>query len=181
MTFPTFQPGEVLGAADMNAVGLWLVRTQTIQTSPAVTVVTVNNAFSSDYDNYLITLNGGTSSSGAWGINMRLGSTISGYYYFGAYTNWQNTSSSTINASNAAEWGAVGISTPNNMLASIAVYDPFRTRNSYFTSDYIFNDPTGGRANMAGYLADNNSYTSFTLFSAGSFSQGTIRVYGMKK
>ncbi len=49
MTYPSFSAGDILTAADMNAVGLWLVKTQTVGT--AVASVTVTDAFSSTYDN----------------------------------------------------------------------------------------------------------------------------------
>jgi len=52
MTYPSFTSGDILTAADMNAVGLWLVKTQTVGT--AVSSVQVTGAFSSTYDNPLI-------------------------------------------------------------------------------------------------------------------------------
>jgi len=56
MSFPSFASGEVLTAADMNAVGLWLVKTQTVGTG--VPSVVVTDAFSANYDNYLVTISG---------------------------------------------------------------------------------------------------------------------------
>ena len=50
-TPPTFSSGSVLTAAQMNAVGLWLVKTQTVGT--AVSSVSVTDVFSSNYDNNL--------------------------------------------------------------------------------------------------------------------------------
>ena len=52
MTYPVFATGDVLNASDMNAVGLWLVKTQTI--GSGVGSVAVTGAFSADYDNYKI-------------------------------------------------------------------------------------------------------------------------------
>ena len=62
-TPPTFSSGAVLTAAQMNSVGMWLVKTQTVGT--AVSSVTVTGAFSADYDNYLILMSGGTGSDSA--------------------------------------------------------------------------------------------------------------------
>jgi hypothetical protein len=50
MTFPIFAAGDVLGAADMNAVGLWKITTQSL-TGTATNVV---GCFSTNYDRYLI-------------------------------------------------------------------------------------------------------------------------------
>ena len=46
MSFPVFASGDVLNASDMNGVGLWLVKTQTIGTG--VSSVVVTGAFSAD-------------------------------------------------------------------------------------------------------------------------------------
>ena len=58
MSYPVFASGDVLNASDMNGVGLWLVKTQVIGT--AVSSVTVTSAFTTDYDQYMITVTGGT-------------------------------------------------------------------------------------------------------------------------
>lgn len=178
MTYPSFSVGETLRSADMNAVGMWLIKTQTISNGAAS--VTVTGAFSSDYDNYLITVSGGSTNGGDYGINMRLGSTTGGYYYTGTYLTYGNAAS-WIGAANDSSWGAVGIASTNNCMARVSVHSPFTTKNTFYSADYTYNNPGGGRANMAGYLADNNSYTAFTLFlNASSFAGGTIRVYGMR-
>jgi hypothetical protein len=57
MTYPVFASGDVLNASDMNAVGLWLVKTQAI-VGVGVSVVDVYSCFNADYDNYLISFNG---------------------------------------------------------------------------------------------------------------------------
>ena len=57
MTYPTFTNGQVLPASDLNAIGLWLVKSQTVGTG--VSSVTVSNAFSADFDNYRIIYSGG--------------------------------------------------------------------------------------------------------------------------
>lgn len=179
MGYPSFNTGDVLTAADMNAVGLWLVKTQAIINGQ--NNVVVSNAFSADYDNYLVMVSGGGTNGGDYGINMRLGSTIGGYYYYGEYINYANTFANAINGAGVAEWGAVGIASVPNLMARINVHSPFQTRPTYFSADYTYNNPGGGRANMAGYLNDSTSYSAFTLFiNASTFSGGTIRVYGYR-
>lgn len=157
--------------------GLVLLKTQTIGSN--VASVTVTDAFSSEFDNYLITVSGGVCGAD-YGLNMYLGSTRSGYYYTGTYHTYGNTSA-WIGSSNAAEWGAVGIATTNTLQASILVSGPNLAKNTYFSNTYIYGHPAGGRAAMGGYLADNTQYTSFTLFiGASTMTGGTIRVYGYR-
>lgn len=179
-TPPTFTTGQVLTAASMNAVGMWLVKSQTIGSGSGTVVVP--SAFSSDYDAYQIVVSGGGTAGGDYGLNMRLGSTVSGYYFTGEYRNFPNTVNNVIAGNNASEWGAVGIATVNSLQANIFVTNPFLTRNTYFSAPYIYNNAGGGLANMGGFLADSNSYTAFTLFiNASTFTGGTIRVYGFRK
>lgn len=157
--------------------GLQLIKAQTI--GSAVTSVTVTDVFSSEFENYLITVSGGVCGAD-YGLNMYLGSTRSGYYYTGTYHTYGNTSA-WIGASNAAEWGAVGIATTNTLQANISVSGPNLAKNTYFSNTYIYGHPAGGRAAMGGYLADNTQYTSFTLFiNALTITGGTIRVYGYR-
>lgn len=159
--------------------GLQLIKTQTI--GSGVSSVTVTDAFSSTYDNYQITVAGGATNGGDYGLNMRLGSTTTGYHYYGQYSNFANTFTNAINSAGGSEWGAVGITTTNNLMANIFVSSPFLTKATFFHCDYIYNNPSGGRANMAGYLNDSNSYTAFTLFiNTSSMTGGTIRVYGYR-
>lgn len=161
--------------------GLQLVKSQAISVSPAVASVTVNDAFSSEFDNYLVTVSGGAMTSGDYGLNMYLGSTRTGYYYVGEYRNFANTFNNVINAANASEWGATGIATTNTLQATITVSGPNLAKNTYFSATYTFGNPNGGRAAMGGYLADNTQYTGFTLFiNASTFTGGTVRVYGYR-
>jgi len=162
--------------------GLELVKTQTI--GSAVTSVSVTNAFSSSYDSYQITVTGGVCAAD-YGLNMRLGSTTSGYYYVGEYRLYTNSSATTTNGTilgaNADKWEAVGIATTNTLSANIFVNNPFLAKNSFFSAEYVYNHPAGGKASMSGYLADSNQYTDFTLFiGATNMTGGTIRVYGYR-
>lgn len=51
-TPPVFTAGQILTAAQMNAIGMWEVKTQT--TFSAASAVNADNVFSSDYTNYLL-------------------------------------------------------------------------------------------------------------------------------
>ena len=82
-----------------TASGLTLISATTIGTS--VSTVTVSSAFSSTYDNYFITVNGGTSTANG-NITIQLGATTSGYLVAGNYMSYtSNTINGFATASNA--------------------------------------------------------------------------------
>ena len=157
--------------------GMVLIKTQEV--GSGVSSVTVTGAFSSEFDAYRIILSGGASNSGDYGINMYLGSTRTGYYYTGTYLTYGN-SPSWIGSANAAEYGAAGIASINTLHADIFVNGPYLAKNTFFQNTYIYNHPAGGRADMAGYLANSTQYTDFTLFCGTTITGGTIRVYGYR-
>jgi hypothetical protein len=175
MTFPTFSAGEVLRAQDMNAVQGWLVKTQTI--GAGVASVTVTGAFSADYDNYVITVSGGTSSTNTT-LNFRCGTTASGYRWSYVYTSYTNSPSG---AGSGSDTSVVycGFSNTSGINAVINVSGPFLSGPTMITGD------GGSIANFAGRVTgfepNNTSFTSFTLVNGtGTLTGGTIRVYGFK-
>jgi hypothetical protein len=174
MTFPSFTTGEVLTAADMNAVGLWLVKKQTI--GSAVSTAVVTDAFSSSYDNYLITVNGGTGSTTA-SMQLQLGSTTSGYRTNYIYTSWNSTVAGD-GTSTGANYSRFGHGTTTSLFAYCVVINPNLAQNTYFASSFI-NTSDGGPAN--GMLANSTQYTGFTIIAgSGTYTGGTIRVYGYR-
>jgi len=175
MTYPSFSAGEVLRAQDMNAVGLWLVKSQTVGTG--VSSVTVTGAFSADYDNYLIQWSGGTQSVDT-NLNLQLGSATSNYYsslIFGSFLGGAPTNSS---QNNSAIWVAAGGGNPTVAKVSCSVFDPFLTRPSHLQAFVRYSTVYGS---TVGYQGDSTSFTAFTFIpGSGTMSGGTIRVYGYK-
>ena len=181
MAIKTFASGEILTASDTNTylanAGLVYVTQTTIGSGAAS--VTINNCFSATYNSYEIVITGGGTTSGDYGINMRLGSTTTGYYFVGEYRNYANTVNNVINGNNAGQWEATGIATTNTLAAKIFVHNPFLTKNSFYSATYVYNNTAGGIAQMGGYLNDSTSYTGCTFFmNASTFSGGTITIYG---
>jgi hypothetical protein len=177
-TPPDFTSGAVLTAAQMNSVGLWLVKTQTI--GAAALSETVTGAFSADYDNYLIQIIGGTASTEDNGF-LTFGATATGYYgilqlatvaapgtYLGSADN------------NGTQFSTVWRSQTGGAYANINVYAPFLTKNTGVEGVWM---PTSGAfGKYTGQLRDSTSYTAFTVKPAsGTFTGGTIRVYGYRK
>jgi len=174
MSYPSFSAGEVLNASDMNAVGLWLVKTQTIGTG--VSSVVVNDAFSADYDQYLITVSGGAA-SGATNLALRFGAKTTNYRGVLLYASYNNTILASGASTNTSfVFGGSGSTT--GLQACISVVNPFLAKNTSISNFYTSTTETGPHS---GDTNDTTSYTSFTfLVGAGTITGGTIRVYGYK-
>lgn len=174
MTYPSFSAGDVLTAADMNAVGLWLVKTQTVGT--AVASVTVTGAFSADYENYLIVDSGGTMTADV-PYRLTFGSSATLYYWALIYGSFLGGAVN-LSAGNAqTSWDFAGGSQTRNGL--IEVNMPFLARNTEIRSRVRYGTVYGTNVGIHG---DTVSHTSFTLTAgSGTMTGGTIRVYGYRK
>ena len=172
MTYPTFTNGTVLPASDLNAIGLWLVKSQTV--GSGVSSVTVSDAFSATYDNYLITYTGGTSLD--TNTILRMGSAVTGYYGSLNYASYTGGAVTNATDNNTAQWSFTGGGSGTSNY--IEVLTPFlntstecRARVRYST---VYGTYTGARV-------ASESFTSFILApAAGTFTGGTIRVYGYR-
>lgn len=173
---PDFIAGATLTALQMNQVGMWKVKTLSV--GFGVSSVTVTDVFSADYDNYLVTVSGGTHSTGSQVFNLQMGATVTGYYYSFSYTPY-NTVPSAAGGINVAKWDYAGGCNLNGLHALIDINSPFLTKPTTFRSTVA--NHTNYAGNCAGLLNNNTSYTGFTLgLSAGTMSGGTIRVYGYR-
>jgi len=176
MSFPVFASGDVLNASDMNAVGLWLVKTQTVGTG--VSSVTVTGAFSADYDNYLIAVSGGTA-SGNTTLSFRCGTQASGYRYSYLYTSL-TSSPQAVGTTTGTQIEYVGFVNTTGTNGMIEVSGPFLSGPTMITGD------GGSIGNFAGRVTglepSNTSFTSFTILpTTGTFTGCTIAVYGYRK
>ena len=197
MTFPSFSVGEDLTAADMNAVGLWRVTNCTVTSvggtaatasNGVVTIgsgntsVTVSNAFSADYDNYRIVINGVVFSNGGGGIRINLGGTVGGnnYHYGGILINTA-TGALTGAPGNNVGFVLIGTSTGNNAHSNVLdILNPQKTERTTIIGGLSY-----GETNAVGpiYAVHNvdTSWTSFTYYpTAGTMTGGKIRVYGYR-
>lgn len=179
-TPPDFTAGQVLTAAQMNKVGLWLIKTETIGTG--VTTTTVTDVFSADYENYRIIVAGGAASANAGNNNMAvtLGATTTGYYQSAlSYTYAGATAAITVN--NGAAWLCGGQTTSGlNMILDL--FRPFATDETFMSFSYSVMSTTGYGLPGAGYLNNTTSYTAFTITSVATTTHtgGTVYVYGYR-
>lgn len=193
MAQPTFTTGEVLTAADMNAVGLWRVTTCTVTSAggtPATasngvisvgtsnTSLSIANAFSTDFDSYRIVMSGIVANSSSPNLLFSLnGITGSVYYTAGTYVGWANT---TLNVYSPAVTTSCLVTTvgTQNMGCTIDLHSPFLTREKYGWSHGA--DVSFGLG-LALRIDSTTSATGFTLAPAsGNITGGKIRVYGYR-
>lgn len=200
MAVPVFSTGEVLTAAAMNAVGMWRVTGCTVTSAGGTaatasngiitmgagnTRVNIANAFSANFDNYLIT------------VNSLTGSTTGAALYFGCLTtagavnasNWvgntvyvvTGTTGAFQNAAdtNSASVGAGGIYQDGAGATNFTVNAPFLTQRT--SLNYNGADEDYFRVGAA-VLKNATSYSGFFLEpNAGTMSSGVVRVYGFNK
>lgn len=160
----------------VTASGLTFIKAQTIGTT--VSSVTVTGAFSATYDNYLIQVSGGVSSSAGITGQLTLGSTTTGYYMAGQYQYYSNTTVTGFNINNGTNFSAT-YSTDKTHSGKIDLQNPFASEETVFSSVLISAATGEYQARYAGFLNNTTSYTAFTLTpNTGTFTGGTIRVYG---
>ena len=179
MPVPVFAVGEVLTAANMNQIGLWLVKTVTI--GPTVASVPVTDAFSADFDAYKVTITGGAGSAAASLLSLQLGATTSGYYAGYNRVTYSSGLASLAADNNAANFSRAGFSTTNTINATFELTQPFATKNTFFFAPFVAHETTQIAGSGAGFLNNSTSYTGFTIISGtGTLTGGTIRVYGYR-
>jgi hypothetical protein len=177
------------GTAWTGTGGLQLVTTATcssggtavggvVTIGSAVSSVTVTTAFSATYDNYKITVSGGTGST-AMAVLMTLGSTSAGYYWGLQGADFAGSTSAN-GASNTSSWRVAAANT-TTFSTTLDLMSPNLAKNTAFAGSYLL--PTASSAgtmgNTGGFLNDSTQYTAFTLTpSTGTLTGGTIRVYG---
>lgn len=198
MAIKTFTAGSVLTSSDTNTYlndgGLVLITSGitvssaggtaatvsngTVTIGSGNTSLTVSNAFSSTYDNYKIVV-GGFQSSTAANVRFQFSGLTTNVYNYGFYF---ATAGSAANgsANNVSYWAVGNVNADTGNSFNMDVYNPFLAsfRNT-FTGNFFGNNEVGF---TGGQTSDTASRSGFILtLSAGSFTSGTIRVYGYRK
>ena len=193
MGFPSFSVGEVLTAADMNAVGLWRVTSCTVSSvggtaatasNGVITIgsnntsVTVSNAFSADYSSYYIMCRGGTGSAPNNLTFQLSGITGSVYRQLGFFQTF-GTAAATDYSDGAGSTSWLLITTSTDGYAfNMTLHNPQATVRKFASIEGI---STNNQYIFPSLCNSTASATGFTLsIGAGNFSGGTIRVYGYR-
>jgi hypothetical protein len=181
--------GTMALTSDISAGGLVYVG-GIDQTSNAATI-SVNNVFTSDYDNYQIIFTGYNPNGTQCQIEFRLrasGTDVStGYVGARTYAEIGGTQSS-FNSTGTDSFYVLDMTTngPDRSATVIQVYKPQLARDTNYTA-YGFspwNTGTKYFQNCFGVLENDNQYDGFTVFADGSPSEtisAKIAVYGYAK
>ena len=179
-TPPDFVAGSVLTAAQMNSVGLWLVKSQTV--GSAVSSVIVTDAFSADYNNYVITFEDVTTSGGNvfLTMQMRTGTTTStaSYYASVPYLTY-GAAAGNFNVNNGASFTAAQRSLSAVKTSfSINIYAPFLASRTLYNSFSAAGDLA---YSGSGFHDVATSYDQVVFTPAsGTLTGGAIKVYGLR-
>jgi hypothetical protein len=176
MTFPSFSSGEILRATDMNAVGLWLVKTVTV--GATATTIPVTGAFSSDYDSYKVVYDGGVASTFVT-ISMTLGGNNGNYNMSLPYVTYGAGVAAGTSVLNATAFALMGAGNTNYLGLDVDVLSPNLARFTRVQGAYIADNESGS---YSGIHKVATAYTDFALsIVGGTATGGTVRVYGYKK
>lgn len=174
MTYPNFVPGEILLAADQSRVGLWRISETTI--GSAVSSVPVTGVFSADFENYIVTVSGGTHSTGTGTLTLQLGASTTGYYSGATIVTYSTGAVTGSAVNNGTAWN-VGMGNSAALNAHITIMGPQLAKPTTYHS--FDSNGTSQARNWVGYHSVSTAYTGFTLgVGAGTMTGGTITVYG---
>jgi hypothetical protein len=175
MTYPTFNNGDTLPASDLNAIGLWLVKSQTV--GAGVGSVAITNCFNSDFRNYRITFEGGIQSANDNALQIVFAGGT-GHYACMRYDPFNGVGAGTLNTFNQvfAYFGLSG--TQNQCSFSMDVFAPNLSEFTKFNGMFTGNNFAG---TGAGVNATTTPVSGFSiLFPAGGNTGGVVKVYGYR-
>ena len=174
-TPPDFVSGQILTAAQMNAVGMWLVKTQSFTAdSPLITDV-----FTADYEHYLAVLRC-TSSIGGQYTTVQLinGTTVKSVNYnrAGYVSNTAGVLSTDGAGTAQFDWRVNGQST-TGIYSTMTFYRPFSTAETGYKAEGTY---SGNYYASAGIQTESYSATGFKIVASGNAATftGTVSVYG---
>ena len=187
MAIKTFTSGEVLTAADTNAYlnngGLVYI---TQATATTVNALSINNCFTSTYQNYRIIINQSAMSGNfAMGIRFRVGGaddTTANTQYM-ANSSTAAGGSSVLSGANQDQLvlGFVGSASPNAG-SSIDVFSPQEAARTWGTTLRYEYDSANYVSRSGSFVKDEvTSYDGFSLFAGGAATfSGKVYVYGYR-
>jgi hypothetical protein len=157
----------------ITTTGLVLLSTTTIGT--AVSSVVVSNAFSANYNNYLIQINDSVASTDNE-IRLKLGASTTGYNYSSFFLRYSGTTVNVLGNNTTSFVCGGGLTGGVNI--STTLINPFLAKYTFMQSTYTFTD---GSSAISGHHSPTTSYTDFTITTTtGTITGGTIKVYGYK-
>ena len=173
-----YYDGSTWATLGPSTPGLVLVKSQTI--GNAVASVTVSDAFSSTYENYVIRIDGGVGSTEA-ALALTLGAATTNYRYSYIYSAFNTNTVSGEGINSATNFQYCALMSTTNINGRIDVFSPNTAKNTVVHAQLVRPASNGQVGLFQGVLSDTTQYTAFTLTpSAGTMTGGTIRVYGYR-
>jgi hypothetical protein len=174
-TPPDFTSGQILTAAQMNAVGMWLVKTQSFTAdSPLITDV-----FTADYEHYLAVLRCTSSTTGQYTncqlINATTPKTTN--YSRGGLVSTTAGVLAADSGGTAQDGWRVGVQSTTGIYGTLTFYRPFTAAET----GYKIESTQGGNYYASGGVqTDSYSATGFKILASGNAATytGTVSVYG---
>jgi hypothetical protein len=165
------------GTGVITGPGLIFIKSQVV--GSGVTSVTVTDAFSSQYDNYVITMHSGVTSGGN-NMGFRFANITSAVYSaYGYYGAFGSGGLNGYGASGSTGWVDFSPTSAFDYSFVATIFSPFLNRRKF---GRVHGMSPGGVHEFALHCDSAVSATSFVLFpSGGTMSGGTINVYGYRK
>jgi hypothetical protein len=179
MPVPDFSPGEVLTAAAMDSIGLWLIGSGSL--SLTTTPTNVASVFSSTYRNYRVLFNV-TAKSTTNRIDMRyiVGTTPASslYYMSGIGSDFAANAPVYYQRSNN-DAQINGFSTLNIGAMTLDIMNPNTTQQTFVQGNYadLF---TGYAFAIGGVQNSTNQFTGFQLFTSTGTATVQYQVFGYR-
>jgi hypothetical protein len=183
MSYPVFASGDVLNASDMNAVGLWKI---TSTTATSGTALNIDSIFSADYDCYRLVVSDVRITTGVTGMaaQLRVGGSPANTNYYNVRQgfDYSTGAASPAATSNGASWNlALIVDSSNSAACVIDIYHPFLTQKTGYSAQGVDSRTTGlGAFSSSGFHNSATSYTGISIFSASTFTNIDVSVYGYR-
>jgi hypothetical protein len=185
MPVPVFISGEILTAANMNAVGLWLIKSQTVTGTPSAVVIP--SAFSADFDSYRVVISNLTMSANAYTTNvfvkMHDGTNpVSANYNFGVpRVDLGSGAVSSLFGALQTTGCIIGTGTGDKFSTAFDILNPFNPSHTVFSGLTVSAASNGYSGAGSGMHQSSVGYPAFqVLVSTGTITGGNISVYGYR-
>jgi hypothetical protein len=177
MSYPSFASGDVLTAADMNAVGLWKVASGTL--SLTTTPSNVTGVFSSDYKQYRLLLNV-TNKSGSIRVDMKyiVGTTATSSAYYQAGIGSDYGANATLYYQRSANDSQLyGVQSSALLSQSLDIYNPNKAALTMHHGTLV-DANTGFPYMVGGSQNSSTQFTGFQLFTSSGTATVEYQVFG---
>jgi hypothetical protein len=160
--------------------GLTLINTTSFS---AVASQSINDVFSTTYNNYLISFDYVNSLEDNLRMRMRVsGADNSSANYGYARFNFRAGGSSTSGGHTETDWIVGGAGNARKANASINLFSPFLTTNTTYNSLSANSNGTFAYGDVfAGNMSVTTSYTGFTFYVGSGTTTGTVNIFGFNK